>query len=82
MTFDGYEIVREVHNSSRSHVYLAVDIETGKQVILKVPSIDLRNDASYLERFLMEEWVARRIDNAHVLKPFELTRKGKPCRNG
>ena len=75
MTFDGYEIVREVHNSSRSHVYLAVDIETGKQVILKVPSIDLRNDASYLERFLMEEWVAHRIDNAHVLKPFELTRK-------
>ncbi|MCW8841407.1 MAG: bifunctional protein-serine/threonine kinase/phosphatase [Gammaproteobacteria bacterium] len=75
MTFDGYEIVRDVHNSSRSHVYLAVDIETGKQVALKVPSIDLRNDDAYLERFLMEEWVARRIDNAHVLKPCELTRK-------
>ena len=75
MTFDGYAIVRDVHNSSRSHVYLAVDIETGKQVALKVPSIDLRNDDAYLERFLMEEWVARRIDNAHVLKPCELTRK-------
>lgn len=75
MVFDGYEIVREVHNSSRSHVYLAVDAETRQQVILKTPSIDLRNDAAYLERFLMEEWVARRIDNAHVLKPCEQTRK-------
>lgn len=75
MEFDGYEIARDVHNSSRSHVYLAVDKETRKQVILKVPSVDLRDDESYLERFLMEEWVARRIDNAHVLKPCEQTRK-------
>ena len=75
MEFDGYEISRELHNSSRSHVYLAVDSETGKQVVLKVPSVDLRDDEAYLERFLMEEWVARRIDNAHVLKPCEQTRK-------
>ena len=75
MEFDGYEILRELHNSSRSHVYLAIDRETGKQVVLKVPSVDLRDDEAYLERFLMEEWVARRIDNAHVLKPCEQTRK-------
>ena len=75
MVFDGYEIVRDVHNSHRSHVYLAVDTDTRQQVILKVPSVDLRDDAAYLERFLMEEWVARRIDNPHVLKPCEQTRK-------
>jgi serine/threonine protein phosphatase PrpC/predicted Ser/Thr protein kinase len=75
MEFDGFEISRELHGSNRSHVYLAVDTETRKQVILKVPSVDLRNDAAYLERFLMEEWVARRIENAHVLKACEQTRK-------
>jgi len=75
MEFDGYVISRELHNSSRSHVYLAIDKETGKQVVLKVPSVDLRDDEAYLERFLMEEWVARRIDNAHVLKPCDQTRK-------
>jgi serine/threonine protein phosphatase PrpC len=73
--FDGYEIVREVHASSRSHVYLAVDIETNTQVIIKTPSIDLRADPAYLERFLMEEWIARRINSAHVLKPCMQTRK-------
>ncbi|PVV27224.1 MAG: protein kinase, partial [gamma proteobacterium symbiont of Ctena orbiculata] len=75
MRFDGYEIVRELHHSSRSHVYLAVDMETQQQVSLKIPSIDLRNDAEYLERFLMEEWVARRVDNIHLLKPCEQRRK-------
>ena len=75
MLFDGYEIIREVHVSSRSHVYLAQDTETGDQVIIKAPSVDLRGDPSYLERFLMEEWIARRINNAHVLKPCQQLRK-------
>ncbi len=75
MVFDGYEIVREVHGSNRSHVYLAVDEDSQKQVIIKVPSVDMRQDANYLDRFLMEEWVARRINNVHVLKACEQTRK-------
>ena len=36
---------------------------------MKIPSIDLRDDPAYLKRFMMEEWVARRIDSPHVLKP-------------
>lgn len=73
--FDGYQIIREVHATSRSHVYLARDMETNEQVIIKTPSIDLRSDPAYLERFLMEEWIARRINSAHVLKPCKQTRK-------
>ncbi len=69
MVFDGYRILRELHGSSRSHIYLAVDSETDTVVAIKIPSIDLRGDAAYLRRFMMEEWVARRIDSAHVLKP-------------
>ena len=75
MEVDGYRIVREVHASSRSHVYLAVDTETNVQVIIKTPSIDLRGEPAYLERFLMEEWIARRINSAYVLKPCSQTRK-------
>ena len=73
--FDGYRVVRELHGSSRSHVYLAVDGETNGLVVIKTPSIDLQGDAAYLERFLMEEWVARRINSAHVLKACPPTRK-------
>jgi serine/threonine protein kinase len=73
--FDGYRIVRELHGSSRSHIYLAVDTETDTTVAIKIPSIDLRDDPAYLKRFMMEEWVARRIDSPHVLKPCLPARK-------
>lgn len=73
--FDGYTLVRQLHASSRSHIYLAVDNETHSQAVIKTPSIDLRGDPTYLERFLMEDWIARRINNAHVLKPCTQTRK-------
>lgn len=66
---DGYRIVRELHASHRSHTYLAVDTETETTVVLKTPSVDLQAEASLLERFLLEEWVARRINSPHVLKP-------------
>jgi serine/threonine protein phosphatase PrpC len=73
--FDGYRIIRELHGSSRSHIYLAVDIETETIVTIKIPSIDLSGDPEYLKRFMMEEWVARRIDSPHVLKPWLPSRK-------
>ncbi|MAS26585.1 MAG: protein kinase [Oceanospirillaceae bacterium] len=73
--FDGYRILRKVHSSPRSHVYAAQDIDSGEQVIIKTPSGELRDNTAYLERFLMEEWIARRIDSAHVLKPVKNKRK-------
>jgi serine/threonine protein phosphatase PrpC/predicted Ser/Thr protein kinase len=75
MLFDGYRIVRELNSSSRSHIYLAIDSESNTPVVVKIPSIDLRGDAAYLRRFMMEEWVARRINSAHVLKPCLQSRK-------
>lgn len=65
--FEGYRIEREIHANSRSHIYLATDIESGEQVALKIPSIDLREDRDYLNRFVMEGWIAQRLNNAHVL---------------
>ena len=75
MMFDGYRIVRELHGSSRSHIYLAVDVENDAMVVIKIPSIDLRDNPAYLKRFLMEEWAARRINSPHVLKPCLQSRK-------
>lgn len=66
---DGYQILRTLHASSRSHIYLALDVSERSQVALKIPSVDLRDDAEYIKRFALEEWIARRIDNAHVLRP-------------
>ncbi|MEY4564054.1 MAG: hypothetical protein RLZZ618_3331 [Pseudomonadota bacterium] len=68
-SFEGYTIVRELHASSRSHVHLAVDEHTGQQVVLKTPSMDLREFPDYLDSLLLEEWVASRLNSPHVLRP-------------
>jgi serine/threonine protein phosphatase PrpC len=73
--FDGYRIVRQLRGSSRSHIYLAVDTETGDVVVIKIPSTELRGDPAYLKSFMMEEWIAQRIDSPHVLKPCPPSRK-------
>jgi serine/threonine protein phosphatase PrpC/predicted Ser/Thr protein kinase len=75
MEFDGLRVVRELHGSSRSHVYLATDIASGQALAIKTPSIDLRADPACVERLLMEEWIARRIDSAHVAKALLAQRK-------
>ena len=75
MDFDGYRIVREIKGSARSHIYLAVDGESGENVVIKTPSVDLQANPAHLERFLMEEWIAKRINSPHVLKPCSQTRQ-------
>ena len=68
MVLDGYEIIRELHASKRTQVYLAQDRDTHTRVILKTPSVNFEDDAEYIDRFLHEEWAGRRIKNQHVLK--------------
>lgn len=67
MVLDGYRIVRELHASKRTEVYLAVDEQSGDQVILKAPSVNYEDDPDYIDHFLHEEWVGRRLNNPHVL---------------
>ncbi|MDB5895126.1 MAG: protein kinase, partial [Rhodoferax sp.] len=69
MAFEGYTVVRQLHASARSHVHLAVDDQTGQQVVLKTPSVDMADNPAHLDSFLLEEWVARRLHSPHVLKP-------------
>jgi len=71
---DDYLIIRELSANHRSHVYLAEDTLSQESVVIKVPSIDLRDDKVYLERFMIEEWVARRINSVNVLKSYQQNR--------
>lgn len=71
---DGYRVTRELHASSTSQLYLAVDTDTNEKVVLKTPSINFEDDPAYLERFQMEEWVGRRIDSPHVIRTIDQLR--------
>ncbi len=67
MTFEGYNIVRELHTSKRTQVYLARDVASGKVLVLKTPSVNFEDDATYLEMFTREEWIGRLVASPHVL---------------
>lgn len=75
MNIDGYRVVRELYASSRSQIYLVVDTETGLNFTLKTPSVNYVDDPAYIERFIREEWIGRRINNTNVLKVYEPTRR-------
>ena len=76
-TFDGFQILRELHTSKRTQVYLAKDITSGQSVVLKTPSINFEDDAAYIEMFTREEWIGRLVSSPHVLMviPPERARK-------
>lgn len=72
---DGFRIVREIHATNRSNVFVAIDSETGERVALKVLSENLREDPEARRRFAMEEWVARRLNSPHVVKAVKTQRQ-------
>jgi len=68
MKIDGFLVKKQIFASSRSQLYLVEEIETGKQVIMKTPSINFENDTSYIDRFIQEEWIGKRVDSPYVVK--------------
>jgi len=45
------------------------------ELILKTPSVNYEDDPAYIDRFIREEWIGRRISNQHVVKVYEPTRR-------
>ncbi|WP_226552359.1 bifunctional protein-serine/threonine kinase/phosphatase [Celeribacter naphthalenivorans] len=64
---DGFRILRPVNSTARSHVFLAEGL-MGEKVALKIPTVEMAEDPAYLNRFVLEEWIARRLTSSHVLR--------------
>jgi len=74
MHLDGYHILRELYASNRTQVYLVMDDDTQKKMVLKTPSVNFEDDPGYIDRFLHEEWIGKRLTHPHVMKVYEHTR--------
>jgi len=68
MKIDGFLIKKQIFASSRSQLYLVEEIESGEIVIMKTPSINFEGDTSYIDRFIQEEWIGKRVDSPYVVK--------------
>ena len=65
---DHFEILDILHQTSRSHVYLAKDINHEKLVVIKVPSVNYSEDTHYLSSFIKEGWIGEKIDHPAIMK--------------
>ena len=77
MVLDGYEVQSVLDESARSQLYLVKDVESGEQAVMKTPAARFSDDAAYIERFLMEEWVGRRVTSPHLVRVLEKRQKPK-----
>ncbi|RUO36391.1 bifunctional protein-serine/threonine kinase/phosphatase [Aliidiomarina sanyensis] len=75
MKVDGLEVIQEIFASSRSHLYLVRDLDSGQRAVMKTPSANYEDDSSYIERFIREEWIGSRVDSPHVVK---IIRQSRP----
>ena len=64
---DDYRVLRTIASGTRSHIYLVEDPE-GRRLTLKAPSESFAEDAVYLDGFIREEWIGKRIDHPGVMK--------------
>lgn len=67
-TIDDFTIVRTLHESNRSQVYLATVKSSNETVVLKTPSLNFADDTAYIEAFAHEEWVGRSVTSPNTLR--------------
>ncbi len=65
---DGYEILKVLHSGTRSHVYVVKHPDMSNKLVLKAPSPNFAEDPQYLEGFIREQWVGRRVNHAAIMK--------------
>ena len=65
---DDYKIISVLKSGTRSHLYRVECQKTQKDYILKAPSKNFENDPVYLEGFIREQWVGRRLDHPGLMK--------------
>ena len=74
---DHFEILDVLHQTSRSHVYLAKDLLGKKLVVIKVPSVNFTDDNDYLSSFIKEGWIGDKITHPAIMKIYPRVTESK-----
>ncbi len=70
-TFSGNSLTSEAENSLTSKA----ECSQHSKVVLKTPSVNFEDEPSYIDLFLHEEWVAKRLSSPHLIKVCGIDRK-------
>jgi serine/threonine protein kinase/serine/threonine protein phosphatase PrpC len=64
---DGLVVEEELHASARSQLYKVYDATADRHYVMKTPSPNYNDDPAYIERFILESWIGRRIQSDRVV---------------
>ncbi|KOO10088.1 serine/threonine protein kinase, partial [Vibrio xuii] len=68
---------RILYEGSRSHVYQVMEEHSGRQLVMKVPSMQYSEDREYLLNFANEYWVGSQLNSDRVMKVFPTPKDSK-----
>lgn len=74
MKVDGLLVEKTLHENARSCVYLVKELATGTSYVMKTPSVQGGEDPSFLERFVLEEWMGKLLNSEQVVRVVQLDR--------
>jgi serine/threonine-protein kinase len=77
-TLDHYRLEATVARSGMSTLYRATDLNSGRQVALKVPHAEMESDPILLERFKREQEIGQELDHPGVVKTYNSEQRSRP----
>ena len=72
---DDFEIIEEFYASARSQLYKVRDLQSGRIMVMKTPSVNYEQDNHYIDRFIQEEWTGKRIHSPYVVQVLNINRE-------
>jgi serine/threonine-protein kinase len=77
-TLDHYRIEAAVAHSGMSVLYRATDLNSGRQVAIKIPLPEMEADPVLIERFKREQDIGQELDHPGVVKTFNSEARSRP----
>jgi serine/threonine-protein kinase len=69
-TLDHYRIDAVIAHTQMSVLYKGTDLNSGRELAIKVPNPEMESDPVLLERFKREEEIGRQLDHPGIVKTF------------
>ena len=79
MSLDGLRVDRILAATKNTQLYAVTEETSGRQLVMKTPSVTFSDDPSYLERFALEEWIGLRTQHLNLVKVFKPEQKRTHC---
>ena len=76
---DEFRMLKCIHDGYMASIFLAEDLRNGEQVALKFPHSRFRDDKVFIDRFLREEWVGKRIHSEYVIPVLPIAPGRRSC---